>query len=222
MFTIGLTSVLFLAGGLAFDPLAAPATQKPNPPAQTVADASIPAEALEYGEALHAQASTDVKNWARNYAERQLRERAVDPRATMADVDKHFARATDQARDAITYLVFYLAYKDEQENQKMLAIRIKEIDRETKELMRQIEVIMKTQDNRSMSGSHPLTMQERVKQEEDIKAREAQLREYGDDRQLKATREVASGKKISSYLKLLGAVYPRMKGIEPGILRNLK
>jgi hypothetical protein len=222
MFASGLTSVLFFAGGIAFGLLAAPATPRPYAPSQTAAEAPIPAEALEYGAALHAQASTGVKTWARNYAEKQLRERAVNPRATMADVDKHFAKATDQARDAITFLVFYLAYKDEQENQKMLAIRIKEIDRETKELMRQIEVIMKTQDNRSMSGSHPITMQERVKQEEDIKTREAQLREYGDDRQLKATREAACGKKINSYLKLLGAVYPRMKGIEPVILRDLK
>jgi hypothetical protein len=203
-------------------PLAAqqPPAQVPAP--QTAPASTVPAAALEFGAALDEQASPELKKWVRAYAQKQMRGRPPDPKGTMAAVDEHFSQATDEARDAVIFLVFYTAYRDEEDNQKMLGIRIRDIDRETTEIKRQLDEIERAHQNRTASPSQTMTMQQRIQEDDDVRKREAQLREYRDERQLQSTRLVDSQKKVSAYLKLLGVAHSRMKGIDAGFLRTVK
>ncbi|MCI0627571.1 MAG: hypothetical protein L0387_38975 [Acidobacteria bacterium] len=202
-----------------FLPLSALAQQKPLVEPQIEA---VSAPALKYGAALEKEATPEVKDWVRGHVTKQMRTQAVDPKATMAKVDEQFAEASEEARDAVTFLVMYGAYRDEDENQRMLNYRIRDIDRETTEITRQLQVMWKNEQGRGASPLQGISAQERVRLDELQQKMESQLREYADERQLKATQEAASRKKAALYLKVLGMAYERMKGTEPEILRGVK
>ena len=203
---------------------AARSAQKPpeqSPALLPLPQDSISAEAIKYGAALEEQATPELKKWVSGYI-KQLREKPVDPKATMADVDARFPAASDEARDAVIFLTYYLAHKDENEEQRMLGLRVRDIDRETTEIVRQIKVMQETDNLRSGSTNGQLTIAQRLQMDEEIRKREAQLREYGEERQLKTTRIAASRKKVNSYLKLLDVARKRMKDVSPTLLRDVR
>lgn len=182
---------------------------------------SLHAPALAYGTDLEKQASKELLKWAEPYAKKDLRANPLDPQGTTAVVDQRFPQASEEARDAVTYLLFYLAYKEEDFEQRMLAARLRDIDRETTEITRQLQVIWKNEQNRSASPTQGLSQQQRVAIEEDIQRKESQLRDFADERQHKSGQFEASRKKVGVFLKLLAAVHPRMKGIEPSVLKSI-
>jgi hypothetical protein len=190
-------------------------------PPPAVAEADLPAAALKFGVALLEQAPADLKKWAESHARSEMRSKPVDPQGTMAVVDARYMQEPDTTRDAITFLVFYLAYKDEDENYRTLGYRIRDIDRETKEITRELQVIWKNQDNRSASPLQAQSQQARVAQEEEIQRKESQLRDFADERQMKGTLMTAARKKVSVYLKLLKVVHERMRGTDPALLRSV-
>ena len=124
-------------------------------------------------------------------------------------------------RDAITFLLFYLAYKDEDENQRLLAVRIRDIDRDTIEITRQLQQMWKNDQSRAASPMQSSSPNARVANEEQQQRMEAQLREYADERQLKSTQLAGSRKKINAYLKLLDIAHGRMRGIDPAIVKSV-
>ena len=182
----------------------------------------VPADALKYSAELDEQASAEVKKWVGGYAKKEMRERAVDPKATMAAADDRFPQASDEARDAVTFLLFYAAYKDEDQNQRTLSYRIRDIDRDTIEITRQIQQIWKNDQSRGASPTQGIGAQQRIAIEEQVQKMESQLRELADERQLKSTLMNASRRKVNQYLKVLAAVHPRMKGVDAAILRLVK
>jgi len=75
---------------------------KPSPP-------DIPA--LDYGAALEAQASTELRRWVQTYAHKNMGKNRIDLAAVHAAVDARYPRASAAARDAVVYLLLYTAYK---------------------------------------------------------------------------------------------------------------
>jgi hypothetical protein len=183
---------------------------------------TISAAAMGFGAQLEENASEELKRWVKEQVKKQLRNSPVEPKTAMALADQRFAAASEEARDAVTYLLYYSAWQDEDENQRLLAVRIRDIDRDTTEITRQLQVIWKNEQSRSASPNQPATQQQRVAQEEQIQQMEAQLRELADERQLKGTQLNASRKKLNAYLKLLTVVHPRMEGIEPSVVRGMQ
>ena len=215
-----LAAFLFLAL-VSAAPQAAPVAPQEKSPAAPPADA-VSAPALKFGAELEKEATPELKEWVRGHVTRQMRAQPVDPKGTMAVVDDRFPAAPDEARDAVTFLVFYYAFRDEDENQRMLGVRLRDIDRETTEITRQLQVMWKNEQGRSASPLQGISAQERVRLDEQQQRMEAQLREFADERQLKATQLAASRKKVALYLKLLALVHERMKRTEPAILRGVK
>lgn len=207
------------AGGLMLPAAAQQEGTRKEKPWQPV---TISAEALKFGAALEEQALPGLKDWAHSQVTKKMHESVVDPKATMAVVDARFPQASDEARDAGIFLVFFTAYKDEDENQRMLALRIRDIDRETTEITRQLQLMWKNEQTRSASPLQAISAQERVRLEEQEQRMTAQLREYADERQLKSNQLAASRKKVNAYLKLLGAAFERMKDTDAAIVRTLK
>jgi hypothetical protein len=179
------------------------------------------APALTFGAGLEKAASKQLLKWAEPYAKKDLRAKPLDPQGTTAMVDERFASASVEARDAATYLLFYLTFKEEDFEQRMLAARLREIDRETTEITRQLQIIWKNEQNRSASPMQGLSQEQRVAIDEDIQRKESQLRDFADERQLKSSLFEASRRRVNALLKLLAAVHPRMKGIEPSALASL-
>ena len=183
---------------------------------------SVSAPALKFGAELDKEATPELKEWVRAHVTRQMRTQPVDPKGTMGVVDDRFRDASEEARDAVIFLVFYSACRDEDENQRMLGLRLRDIDRETTEITRQLQVMWKNEQGRSASPLQGISAQERVRLEEQQQRMEAQLREFVDERQLKATQLATSRKKAALYLKLLALAHERMKRTDPAILRGLK
>ncbi|HWQ02847.1 MAG TPA: hypothetical protein VNL38_00060 [Candidatus Nitrosotenuis sp.] len=184
--------------------------------------AYLPAQAVKFGAELDAAASPELKKWVGGYVARRMRERTVEPREVMADVDAQFAAAADEARDAVIFLVYYAAYKDEDDNQRQLAFRIRDIDRETFDLSRQINLMIRNSERRSASPNQQMTVGDRLRMDEEQRKLEIRLRELGDERQLKATQMEASRQRVTTYLRLLGKVHEKMKGISPRVLAGVK
>ncbi len=182
----------------------------------------LPANAVKFGAQANDAAPEELKKWAESLAKGEMRSHSVDPQATMKKVDERWPQESEATRDAITFLVFYLAYKDEDLNYRTLGYRIRDIDRETKEITRQLQIVWKNQENRSASPLQAQGQQARVAEEERIQGMESTLRDYADERQLKATLMDASRKKISLYLKLLEVAHKRMGNASPSLLRTVK
>ena len=140
----------------------------------------------------------------------------------MRAVDERFPQSPELARDAITFLVFYNAYKDEDENYRTLGYRIRDIDRETKEITRELQVIWRNDQNRSASPLQAQSQESRVAQDEYVRKQESRLRDYGDERQLKTTEMLASRKKVNTYLKLLGVAHKSMRDTDPAIVVSVR
>jgi len=180
------------------------------------------APALSFGANLEKEAPDDLRKWANSYAKGDLREKPLDPQGTMSMVDQRFPKASEEARDAVTFLLFYLAYKEEDLEQRMLAARLVDIDRETKEITRQLQIIWKNEQSRAASPTQGLSQEQRLAIEDQVREMESRLREYADERQLKSGRFGTSRRKVNALLRLIAAVHPRMQGIEPAILKSVR
>ncbi len=75
---------------------------KPNPP-----DARV----LDYGAALEAQASPELRRWRQEFVRKKMRKDKIDLAALHAAVDAQYPRASAAARDALVYLLLYTSYK---------------------------------------------------------------------------------------------------------------
>jgi hypothetical protein len=184
--------------------------------------AFLPAPAVKFGAELNVTASPELKKWVSSYVARRMRERTVEPREVMTDVDAQYAAAPDEARDAVIFLVYYASYKDEDDNQRQLAFRIRDIDRETFDLSRQINLMLRNAERRSASPNQQMTVGDRVRLDDEQRKLEIRLRELGDERQLKGTQMEASRQRVTTYLRLLGKVHERMKGVSPSVLAGIK
>ena len=189
----------------------------PPPAAET-----LPAEALKFGVAVQESAPEPVRKWAESLAKGDMRSKPVDPQATMRTVDERYPQSDELVRDVITFLVFYSAYKDEDENYRTLGYRIRDIDRETKEITRELQVVWRNEQNRSASPGQGQSQEARLRQEEFVRKQESLLRDYADERQTKATLMEASRKRVNTYLKLLEVAHRRMRGTDPKVVQGAR
>lgn len=186
--------------------------------------AFVPADALAFAAELEEKATHEFKGWCRSHIAAHMRAEPVNPRVAMKAVDEQYPQTSEIARDAGTFLLQYLAYRDEDENQRLVASRIREIDRNTYDISREIN-IMRENEQRRLFPTNPraaIGAEQRVRMEEEIRKREEQLRQYGTDRQIKMGELDASRKKVNLYLKVLGAVFDRMKDVPAASIAELK
>ena len=191
---------------------------KEKPWQPVVVDAAV----LKFGADFEEAASLDLKAWVWDYVKKSLRDKQIVPKEVIGAVDTRYASASDLARDAGIYLVYYLASKDDDENQRMLSYRIRDIDRETYYITRDLKVMAEDEQNRMSALRNPITLEQRTRREEREQQLNAKLRELGDERQIKSTQIAFSRKKVDIYLKLMNYAYERMKGTDPAVLHELK
>lgn len=218
--------ILVLGLGLAgaFPLRARPQSDKPPKEEKDWKPAYVPADALKFGATLEEKASPEFKGWVHEHVAKHMREQPVNPRTAMQAVDDRYPQTSDIARDAGTFLLQYLAYKDEETNERMLAARIREIDRQTYDLSREINIMAENEQRRLMPTNPraAISAEQRVRMDEEIRKREEKIRQLGTERQLKATELAASRKKVNLYLKVLGVVFDRMKDVPADSIAELK
>lgn len=185
--------------------------------------ALLPADALGYGSALEQHAPPKLKKWCEHYAQTEMPKQKIDPRAIMAVVDKEFASASDEARDATIFLVEYLAYKREDDEQRMLAARLRRMDDEAADITERMYILKDNQQKRlrSIAKGVGLSPQELVQSEEELQRMDQQLRILSDDRKVKIEELKALRRRVDSYLKVMSVTHPRMNGVPPEVLRTM-
>ncbi len=184
--------------------------------------AILPADALAYGAALNDHAPPKLKAWCEEFARKEMPKRRIDPRETMAVVDKQFPKNSDEARDAAIYLVSYLSYVAEDDNQRELAHAIRQIDGQMDDIQRQVETLRKNDQNRMGNTRAAQTPQQVVQEEEQVQKMEQQLRELDEARGRKIKELSISRKRVDGHLKVLDVTHKRMNGIEPSILSEFQ
>ena len=203
-------------------------TQEPVKPAGQESPAlaspsvSVPAEAIEYGNALFHNATPELRSWVHTFAKKNVCNRPLDPRGTMQQVDARFAKWSDEGRDAITYLVFHVAYLDEEKEQRVVDGKVRRLDEETDEILRQMTILRGNQQERLAAKRSGITPQEMVRQDEQQRQMEQQLREIAEDRRNKIRELSSRRKRVDQYYKLFSVTYPRMAGVYPEILQEIK
>lgn len=197
---------------------------KRDPKTEEWKPASLPADALAYGAELEENAPPKLKKWCENYAQKEMMKQKIDPRATMAVVDKEFASASDKARDAVIFLLDYLAYKSEDNEQRMLAARIRRHDNEAYELNLRMHILKENQEKRigSISKRVAISPQQMIMSEEEVQRLEQQLRTMDEDRKVKMNQLMALRRRVDGYLKVMSVTYPRMNGVAPAVLRTMQ
>ncbi len=198
--------------------------RKRDPKVEEWKPAMLPADALAYGAALEQNAPPNLKKWCENYAQKEMPKQKIDPRATMAVVDKEFAKASDEARDATIFLLDYLAYKHEDTEQRMLAQRIRQIDDQAYDITRRMFVLKENQEHgmSTISKSQAAAAPDAFKVEEELRKSEQQLREMAQDRKTKMAELEMHRKRVDGHLKVMSVTYPRMNGVAPEVLRSMQ
>jgi len=200
---------------------AAPPNAARDPKIEDWKPSTLPADALAFGAALEENAPPQLKKWCENYAQKEMPKQKIDPRATMAVVDKEFAKASDEARDAAIFLLFYLAYKEEDTGQRQLAARIRRMDEEAYDIIRRMQVMKETEQNMLASTRRVPGQQELLRNDEQSREMEQQLRRMSDDRKVKMGQLQMQRKRVDGYLKVMSVTHARMAGIEPSVLRGM-
>jgi hypothetical protein len=208
-------------GGQGAPPLSVP---KEDPRVKDWKPALFPADALAYGAALEAAAPPKLKAWCENFARKEMPKRRIDPRESMAVVDKQFAKNSDAGRDAAIYLLDYLSYKHEDSEQQMLAQRIRQIDDKAYDVTRRM-IVLKENQERGMSTTsknQAAAAPDMFHTEEEMRKMEQQLREMAEDRKLKVAQLEMWRKRVDGYLKIMSVTYPRMNGVTPEVLKEFQ
>lgn len=186
--------------------------------------AILPADALAYGEALNDHAPPKLKAWCEEFARKEMPKRRIDPRETMGVVDRQFPKNSDEARDAAIYLVSYLSYVAEDDNQRELAHRVRQMDGQMQDIQRQIETIRKNDPNpNSVENSRWTRTPQQVRQQEELVQRMArQFAELGEARKRTIKELSISRKRVDGFLEVLDLSHKRMDGIEASILSEFQ
>jgi hypothetical protein len=230
-----LLSATLLVAGAVFAQSAAPQSTPPresaappnaarDPKIEDWKPSTLPADALAFGAALEENAPPQLKKWCTDYAQKEMPKQRIDPRATMAVVDKEFSKASDEARDAVIFLLDYLAYKHEDNEQRMLAARIRRLDDEAYETNLRMHILKENQERRigSTSKSVAISPQQVIQSEEEIQTLEQQLRIMNEDRKVKMGQLQMQRKRVDGYLKVMSVTHTRMNGIAPSVLRTMQ
>jgi hypothetical protein len=184
--------------------------------------ATLPADALASGAAFNDHAPPKLKAWCEEFARKEMPKHRIDPRETMEVVDKQFPKNSDEARDAAIYLVSYLSYVAEDDNQRELNHLIRQMDGQMDDIQRQIETLRKNDQNRMGNTRAAQTPQQVVQEEERVQKMEQQLRELDEARGRKIKELSISRKRVDGFLKVLDVTHKRMSGIEPSILNEFQ
>lgn len=197
---------------------------KRDPKTEEWKPAMLPADALAYGAALEENAPLKLKKWCEHYAQTEMIKQKIVPRATMAVVDKEFASASDEARDAVIFLLDYLAYKNEDNEQRMLAGRIRRLDNDTYDMNLRMQILKENQEKRvgSTSKRVAISPQQMVQSEEEIQRLEQQIRMMLEERKLKLDQLYALRRRVDGYLKVMSVTYPRMNGVAAEVLKTMQ
>jgi hypothetical protein len=202
---------------------APPPKPKRDPRTEEWKPATLPANALAYGAALEINAPPKLKKWCEHYAQIEMPRQKIDPRATMAVVDKEFASASDEARDAVIFLLDYLAYKHQDNEQRMLAARIRRMDNEMYDMNLRMHILKENQEKSigSINKRVAISPQQVLKSEEEVQRLEQQLRVMTEERKMKMEQLLALRRRVDGYLKVMSVTHPRMNGVAPEVLRAM-
>jgi len=184
--------------------------------------ATLPADAVAYGAALESAAPPKIKDWCDSFARKEMPKRKIDPRETMAVVDKQFPKNSDAARDAAIYLVNYLAYREEDRAQEQLAAMIRRMDEEAHDIKWRMQLTAENEMNRLSSTRQTVSQTQMIRNDQEARAADQKLAEMSNTRKQRMKELEDLRRRVEGYLRVMAVTHPRMNGIEPAVLREFQ
>jgi hypothetical protein len=184
--------------------------------------AILPAAALSYGAALEEAAPPRLKDWLLDFARSEMPNRKMNPRETMAAVDKQFPKQSDVARDAAIFLLNYLSYKEEDLIQRTTAALIRRLDDEAYDIQFRMQQMRDSEMNRMVTTRSVPSQQEMVRNSEEAIRMEQRLKELAEQRRRRLKDLEKSRKRVDGFLKILDVTYPRMSDVPVTALRDFQ
>jgi negative regulator of replication initiation len=96
------------------------------------------------------------------------------------------------------------------------------MDEEAYDIIRRMQVMKETEQNMLASTRRVPSQQELMRNDEQARDMEQQLRRMSEDRKVKMGQLQMQRKRVDGYLKVMSVTHARMAGIEPSVLRSMQ
>lgn len=201
------------AGVLAQRGVGAGARAQQEEPAASAA-ATVPAAALAYADELAKQTPENMLEWAKKHAKNLLRDDFTPDELSEESIAKIFPREAAQVREAIRFLVGYQIYRRAVGQQETHASRLRDLERESRELEDQIRMV-------EAMGA-PIGSAAAAQREAALATGLYRMEQLEMRRKLAINVERIEGERADAGLRWLAEAHERVKGIAPDILRKVR
>lgn len=178
------------------------------------AAATVPAAALAYADELAKQTPENMLEWAKRHAKDLMRDDFTPEELSEESIAKIFPRAEAQVREAIRFLVGYQIYRRAVGQQETHASRLRDLERESRELEDQIRMV-------EAMGA-PIGSAAAARREEALATGLYRMEQLEMRRKLAINVERIEGERADAGLRWLAEAHERVQEIAPDILRKVR
>ncbi|MGH9814695.1 MAG: hypothetical protein ACRD5F_14010 [Candidatus Acidiferrales bacterium] len=190
--------------------------------AQAKADqtsAVVPAESLEYGIKLHDHADPALVKWAHGFIEKNFRWKQPNLDYMLDEVDRTFALYNGRTRDAVTYLLVYLAYRDQIDLAENFTQHLHDNALEAETIQHELQLWQNYNIQPSAADGQPPGM----RNADDLAARmAARLQALETETVLRSNQLIEIRQRVNFTLFVLDEAYRFMKSVPPATLQGVR
>jgi len=172
---------------------------------------TLPAEALTFAAALEEKAPPKLLDWAKKQARAVLRKEFSAGELSPEKFAALFPDESPQVRDALRFLAGYQAYRRASEQQELRASRLRDLDREIRELAETMRMIENT--------GAPIGSIAADQRNFALAVGQRRMEDLELQRKL-VTREQTESNQVDACLRWLADAYPRVKDTPADALRS--
>lgn len=181
--------------------------------------AEVHAEPLEYAITLLDHADPALVKWAQHFIEKRFRWEQPNLDRILNDVDRTFASHNGRTRGAVTYLVVYLAYRDQINLAESFMQHLHDNALEAETIQHQLQLWQNYNIQPSAADSQPPGMRD----PDDLAARlAARLQALETESALRSNQLIEIRQRVDFTLFVLDKAHSFMKSVPPATIRGVR
>ncbi len=181
--------------------------------------AVVPAEPLEYGIKLLDHADPALVKWAHGFIEKKFRWKQPNLDHVLHEVDRTFALQNGRTRDAVTYLLVYLAYRDQINLAESFMQHLHDNALEAETIEHELQLWQDYNIQPSAADGLPPG----IRNADDLAARmAARLQALETESALRSNQLIAIRQRVNFTLFVLDEAYRFMKSVPPATVRDVR
>lgn len=181
--------------------------------------AVVPAESLEYGIKLLDHADPALVKWANGFIEKNFRWKQPNLDLMVGEVDRVFALYNGRTRDAVTYLLVYLAYRDQINLAESFMQHLHDNALEAETIEHELRLWQNYNIQPSAADGQPPGMRDA----DDLAARMvARLQTLETESALRSNQLIEIRQRVNFALFVLDEAYHFMKSVPPATVKGVR